>query len=103
EVISIRGVPIRLLDTAGLRESTDPLERAGMERTAKSLEAADLVLHVVDASAAKPADFDARVIGSTEILLLNKSDLPAHADWKDAPGLRVSCLAEDGLAGLDNE
>nr|MDQ6939936.1 tRNA uridine-5-carboxymethylaminomethyl(34) synthesis GTPase MnmE [Verrucomicrobiota bacterium] len=45
EVINLRGVPVRLLDTAGVRETSDELERAGLERTEKSLGAADLILH----------------------------------------------------------
>ena len=51
EVINLRGLPLRLIDTAGLRETEDEIERAGMERTRRQLERADLVLHVVDASA----------------------------------------------------
>ena len=100
EVINLRGIPIRLLDTAGLRETSDELERAGMERTEKSLGTADLLLHVVDRSAPKPADVGARDGGRREILLLNKSDLPEHSDWAGCDALRISCLREDGLAGL---
>ncbi len=55
EVINLRGVPVRLLDTAGVSETTDELERAGQERTEKSLGAADLILHIADANAPKPA------------------------------------------------
>ncbi|MDQ6655638.1 MAG: tRNA uridine-5-carboxymethylaminomethyl(34) synthesis GTPase MnmE [Verrucomicrobiota bacterium] len=98
EVINLRGIPLRLLDTAGLRASADPLERAGMERTERSLEAADLVLHVVDGSDAMPAEFVRR---EHAILLLNKCDLPEHADWAGVEGLRISCLTDAGLAGLD--
>jgi tRNA modification GTPase len=98
EVIKVRGVPIRLLDTAGLRKSADPLERAGMDRTEHALEAADLVLHVVDQSAPKTHDFTTR---PNEILLLNKSDLAAHPDWSGSDALRISCVTDDGLAGLD--
>jgi tRNA modification GTPase len=103
EVINMRGIPLRLLDTAGLRESSDPLERAGIERTERSLEAADLVLHVVDRSAPKPSDFGAHQNGRTEILLLNKSDLAEHRDWAESDALRISCVSEDGLAGLDEK
>ncbi|HEX8679218.1 MAG TPA: tRNA uridine-5-carboxymethylaminomethyl(34) synthesis GTPase MnmE [Chthoniobacterales bacterium] len=100
EVINIRGVPVRLLDTAGLRETNDELERAGMARTEKSLGSADLVLHVVDRSAPKPRDFRA-LDGAREILLLNKSDLAEHPEWRDCAALRISCVSEDGLAGLE--
>jgi tRNA modification GTPase len=103
EVINMCGVPLRLLDTAGLRESSDPLERAGIERTERSLAAADLVLHVVDRSAPKPPESAARQDGRTEILLLNKSDLAEHDDWTESDALRISCVSEDGLAGLDEK
>jgi tRNA modification GTPase len=102
EVINLRGIPIRLLDTAGLRESTDELEQAGMVRTEKSLALADLVLHVVDGNAPKPAGFGSRG-NNSEILLVNKRDLPEHADWKESAALRISCVTEDGLAGLEEE
>lgn len=51
EVISLRGYPLRLVDTAGIRESDDEIERAGMARTRRQVERADLVLHIADASA----------------------------------------------------
>ena len=101
EVINLRGVPIRLLDTAGLRETNDELERAGMARTQKSLDAADLVLHVVDGSAPKPTDFDTTERGAYRILLLNKSDLPEHSDWTTCDALRISCVRENGLERLE--
>lgn len=107
EVINMRGVPLRLLDTAGIRDSADELERAGIARTEQSLEAADLVLHVVDRSAPRSAvqrpTFSPSATDSAtpaEILLLNKSDLPEHSDWSDSDALRISCVAENGLAGL---
>ncbi len=103
EVINLRGIPIRLLDTAGLRESEDELERAGMARTEKSLALADLVLHLVDSSAPQPALFERRDLLPDEILLLNKSDLPAHPDWRESAALRISCAAENGLTGLEEE
>ncbi|CAN5191487.1 tRNA uridine-5-carboxymethylaminomethyl(34) synthesis GTPase MnmE [soil metagenome] len=102
EAISIRGLPFRLLDTAGIRDSEDTLERAGIARTEKSLERTDLVLHVVDASTPRPPGFGERVAHRGEILLLNKRDLPEHANWRDTEALRISCLAEDGLAGLED-
>ncbi len=100
EVINLRGVPVRLMDTAGLRDSIDELERAGMERTEKSRELADLILHVADGNAPRSPDFEAREIDERELLLLNKSDLPEHKDWVAKHALRISCVAEDGLRGL---
>ena len=101
EVISLRGIPIRLLDTAGLRDSQDELERAGMARTKKSLATADLLLHILDRNAPKPAGFDKRSTDKVELVLLNKSDLPEHSDWKHDNALRICCVEENGLQGLE--
>ncbi|MDQ2825157.1 MAG: tRNA uridine-5-carboxymethylaminomethyl(34) synthesis GTPase MnmE [Verrucomicrobiota bacterium] len=103
EVINLRGLPIRLLDTAGLRLSADHLEREGVARTEKSLGAADLRLHIADRNASKPADFDTRPANGAELVVLNKSDLPEHADWKNHKALRISCMTGDGLPELETE
>jgi tRNA modification GTPase len=100
ELINLRGIPLRLSDTAGLREASDDLEREGMNRTKKSRETADLILHVLDRNAAKPADFDDMAAAPNWLLLLNKSDLPEHSDWKEQEALRISCKEENGLEGL---
>lgn len=100
-VINVRGVPLRLLDTAGLRDSTDELEHAGIARTKRSLETADLALRVVDRNAPRPPGLDDSAGAATQILLLNKSDLPEHPDWAGVDALRISCVTEDGLAGLE--
>lgn len=101
EVISLRGIPIRLLDTAGLRDSQDELEREGIARTEKSLATADLLLHVFDRNAPKPAGFDRDADDRIELVLLNKSDLAEHPDWKNHDALRICCVKENGLFGLE--
>jgi tRNA modification GTPase len=101
EVISLRGIPIRLLDTAGLRDSRDELEREGIARTERSLATADLLLHILDRNAPKPAGFNKHSTDQIELVLLNKSDLPEHSDWKHQDALRISCLEENGLHGLE--
>jgi len=103
ETINLRGLPIRLLDTAGLRSSASELEREGISRTEKSLRIADLLLHVADRNAPKPPRLDKRSQNGNEILLLNKSDLPEHNDWSDTDALRISCLTEEGFAELKDE
>jgi tRNA modification GTPase len=103
ETINLRGVPIRLLDTAGLRTAATDLEREGILRTEKSLRTADLLLHLVDRNAPKPPHFDERSRNGNEILLLNKSDLPEHSEWRDTEALRISCVTEEGLAQLKDE
>jgi tRNA modification GTPase len=103
EMINIEGVPIRLLDTAGLRTSESDLEREGIARTEKSLQLADLRLHIADRNAPKPAHFNGCAGEPNEILVLNKSDLPEDNDWKHFPALRISCVTGDGLLDLQRE
>jgi tRNA modification GTPase len=103
ESINLHGVPIRLLDTAGLRSSISRLEREGIARTEKSLQTADLLLHIADRNAPKPPDFENRARNGNEIVVLNKSDLSEHGDWKDFDALRISCATGEGLSDLENE
>jgi tRNA modification GTPase len=103
ETVNLNGVPIRLLDTAGLRTSPSDLERLGIARTEKSLQLADLRLHIADRNAPKPPHFDERAGDPNDILILNKSDLPENIDWKNFQALRISCLTGDGLPELQKE
>jgi tRNA modification GTPase len=103
ETVNLDGVPIRLLDTAGLRPSESQLERAGIERTQKSLQLADLRLHIADHNAPKPVHFNGITSDPNEIVVLNKSDLPEDMDWKDFQALRISCATGDGLPQLKQE
>ena len=102
EMINLRGVPIRLLDTAGLRMATDEIEREGIARTTRSLQVADVRLHIADRNAPKPSDFETVSGNGTEIVVLNKCDLPEHRDWSGVDALRISCLTGLGLAELEN-
>ena len=103
ETFNLDGVPIRLLDTAGLRTSTSELEREGIARTEKSLQLADLRLHIADRNMSKPPHIEERVRDSNEIIVLNKSDLPENRDWKDFHAARISCLTGEGLPELQKE
>ena len=115
EVINLRGYPLRLVDTAGLRESDDEIEREGMARTRQQVERADLVLHVADASGAisdfrlphvaEASRFARLQISDLEkpaLLVLNKADLGEHAGWRGVEAVRISCLKNDGLAQLED-
>jgi tRNA modification GTPase len=98
ETIDLRGIPLRLIDTAGVRTSEDPVERAGIERTLRQVERADLVLHLYDASAPRPpAEESAR----PALAILNKIDLGEHPDWRGQPGVRLSCLEPRGVDDLE--
>jgi len=103
ETVNLDGLPIRLLDTAGLRTSASELEREGIARTEKSLQLADLRLHIADGSNSKPPHLQERNRDSNEIVVLNKSDLPENSDWKDFHALRISCLTGEGLPELQKE
>ena len=102
ETVNLRGVPVRLLDTAGLRTSTSDIEREGIARTERWLQKADLRLHIVDRNAPPPGHFEQNTNGN-ELLVLNKSDLSEHPEWKNTNALRVSCVTGDGLGDLENE
>jgi tRNA modification GTPase len=99
EVINIRGIPVRLIDTAGARESLDLLESEGIRRTHHQVEQADLVIQVVDASGPLKnlQSFD----GRSSLLLLNKCDLGIHPEWSEFAGVRFSCIERTGLEDLN--
>ena len=101
ETVNLRGIPVRLMDTAGVRETDDEIEREGIERTRRALERADLVLHLFDASHAPTPAVDA---GNTKVLrVLNKSDLGIRAEWSAAAdAVPISCLNNTGIAALED-
>lgn len=103
ETVNLDGVPIRLLDTAGLRASASELEREGIARTEKSLQLADLRLHIADRNAPKPSHFNQRAGEANEIVVLNKSDLPENSDWKNFGAPRISCMTGEGVPQLQKE
>lgn len=97
EALNLRGIPFRITDTAGLRETPDAIEREGVHRAREAVAAADIVVRVVDASDASAFGDPPEAMG--EVLALNKCDLvenSAHA----ANGQRVSCLTGEGIPEL---
>ncbi len=96
--VSIEGIPVRLADTAGLRDSSDPVEKIGVERSRDLLEAADLVLYLIDGEEGI-TDEDAALIDKLEIphlVIWNKTDIaPAP---KELPA--VSAKTGESLAEL---
>jgi len=98
EVVNVAGIPLRLIDTAGIRDGGDAIEIEGMRRSAQQLSRADLVLEVVDGSAPRAELLSAA--DSKRILILNKSDLGLHPDWEASGGLAFSCLEETGAEVL---
>lgn len=113
ETITIQGIPVRLRDTAGLREASGEAERHGVAMAKQALAEADLILCVMDASVS-PADEDAALAheitasGLPAVLVWNKQDLPgtgapAPAWTQDgfAATVRVSAKTGDGLHALE--
>lgn len=100
EVVNLGGIPIRLIDTAGMREAADELERHGVERTRRKLEEADLVLEVVDGSVAPRRTLEAGELTAHHLLVRNKSDLGEHPGWGDRGGVGISCVEGRGSEEL---
>lgn len=99
EAIMVQGWPLRLVDTAGLRESADVLEQAGILRAQEQRNQADLVLVVFDGALSAPSPLpeqDARMLW-----VLNKADLEEHPSWSGVSAVRISCVSQRGLADLE--
>lgn len=86
EMISIHGVPVHLIDTAGIRAHGDQVEELGIERARKKLTEADLVLFLIDASAGmtqQDQELYSSVQGQEHLVVLNKRDLVDQGQLSD--------------------
>jgi tRNA modification GTPase len=110
ETVSLAGIPIKLVDTAGIRQALDEAESIGIQKSMEALADADLVLVVLDASHA-PSDEDRGLIAQVQernaILVENKCDLSENtsstsgADAQKAPPtIRTSALTGEGISQL---
>ncbi len=95
EFASLHGLPFRITDTAGLRETDDQIEREGVARTRQAMQRADIILRVVDITQAGEIS-----AGEDDILVLNKVDLPHDASRDSQPAIRVSSLTGEGVDAL---
>jgi tRNA modification GTPase len=89
EVINIDGILFRLIDTAGIRESSDKIEVIGVEKSRAKMKEADIVLYLFDAAAETPGELDAAVsllrdVNPNYVLVGNKADLVSHVSEKFA-------------------
>jgi len=121
EWISLEGYPIRLLDTAGLRDTTDTVEKLGIERTAELMGKADLVVYLSDPESAVDASNNAALDKQKTTFFLNKIDLlgfdrlPLSKEWSkywassrfasmfEAPYQPCSAVLDDGINALKKE
>lgn len=94
EFASLRGIPFRITDTAGLRETQDAIEREGVARARKAIDQADVILHVIDITSP-----DAHAIKADELVVFNKADLSPGKPLP-AGAHAVSSLTGDGIGTL---
>lgn len=107
EKLKIGSVLLKLIDTAGIRETTDEVERLGVERSRRAMESAELVIAVIDGSGSL-SDEDYEIIREAEkaphgIIVLSKSDLGSAAVLPGTAlrAVSVSAVTGDGLDGLE--
>ena len=109
EYVNVRGVPLKLIDTAGIRETDDKVEKIGVERSRQAIDQADLVMLLLNASEPLTAE-DQELLTATadkkRIVVLNKTDLPQQLDQAELqtylkPAEEVIALSVLANAGID--
>lgn len=125
QAVQVHGIPLNIIDTAGLRQTADEVERLGIARTLAEVERADVVLHLVDAAAGlgeraaphapeggaetSPADADAEALAQVRarvgdrvplLTVVNKIDLTGAAPGADGDTVRLSARTGAGLPAL---
>lgn len=111
EFVNVRGVPLKLIDTAGIRDTEDIVEKIGVERSRKALQEADLILLVLNQSEAL-TKMDTELLEITKdmnrIILLNKNDLPTQLDMDELQAylgnssyLSISVAKNQGIDELE--
>ncbi|MBM3878176.1 MAG: tRNA uridine-5-carboxymethylaminomethyl(34) synthesis GTPase MnmE [Verrucomicrobia bacterium] len=109
ETANIRGLPVVLIDTAGLRDSSDALEQEGMRRSRATVTGAELILHVLDSACPFSAE-DQRYLDECaarpRIVVLNKCDLEPRLELPAGtagPRVAVSCRTGQGIEALKDK
>jgi tRNA modification GTPase len=102
EVVNLHGIPLRLVDTAGVREASDSIEAEGIQRTVRQIETADLLLEISDASKPRPSDAVLPSTSAKRLQVLNKTDLGEHPSWHGIDAVRLSCASGEGFDSLSN-
>jgi len=111
EYVNVRGVPLRLIDTAGIRETEDVVEKIGVEKSRQLLKQADLILLVVNYNEPLTADDYAIFEAAKDfqvIVIVNKTDLPQRIDLEEVkrhfpgrPLIMTSAKTETGIEELE--
>ncbi|GGH80310.1 tRNA modification GTPase [Pullulanibacillus pueri] len=111
EYVNVRGVPLQLIDTAGIRETEDIVEKMGVERSRQVLKKADLILYLINYNEVL-SDEDLRLFDAIKdmdaIIVINKTDLEQRIDLEkvkqlagNRPVLTTSLLKEEGIDELE--
>src|SRR5699024_8808145 len=113
EYVNVRGVPLRLVDTAGIRETEDIVEKIGVERSRKALSEADLILFVLNYNESlTESDYQLFEAIKNEdfIVIINKTDLEQHLDMDelkemigDHPIVQTSMVEQQGIEELEQK
>lgn len=113
EVISIRDIPVRLTDTAGIRDTEDQIERIGIEKSKESFNRADLIIFILDGSRLLTRE-DRKIIDKLDsrkvIILINKTDLGLQIEEEEikitlphAKLIKASVKKNEGIEELEQE
>jgi tRNA modification GTPase len=113
EFVNIKGIPLKIVDTAGIRETEDVVEKIGVEKSRESFSTADLVIMVLDASR-KLSEEDMEILESIKnkktIVLLNKVDLEAQIELEKIKEfvssddiIEISALKNQGIEELQDK
>lgn len=110
EVINIKGIPLVLVDTAGIRKTDDIVENIGVEKSFEQIDKADLILFVIDGSEAlTDEDFkiNENLIGKKVLGIVNKNDLKQVADIKKLNSIddviNISAKEKIGISHMENQ
>jgi len=112
EQLNVRGIPLKILDTAGIRKTEDQVEKIGVEKSKEVLENSDLVIFMVDASRVLDEEdriFLQKISERQALVVINKTDLEEVVDIKGIEEivgnkrvLRISLLKNQGLKELED-
>jgi len=109
ERLVVRGIPVHLIDTAGIRQHKDPVEALGIERARQKMQQADLVLFLVDAKLGlQPDDLELyqTIRDKAHVVVINKSDLVEYSEIADLvavfPGVEVVSISAKHQQGIQD-